>query len=251
MKKTTAEKLAQHHADWTKGVSRPETMTTDFIDAIRNACDESVAKDFYWLPQIYRENATENAQVKVKALLLTKHGVEAIKSLPAIVSTICYREACSEARKSCVLKRDPKMGVVVIDRQTGRVIRVPKTVSLDWSNDDEGSQGHPTVEELEGNLPSPVEVMEKKDMRILLRKVNMELQQMRRQEEANAFRLVCFHGLSALAVAQIVYHCMITDADAPVIKKKAQDKINCIVHRTRKRLLAKFHDDVVDVLQAR
>lgn len=251
MKKTIAENLDRQYVNWIKDGRNPEKMTADFADIIRNACDECVAKEFYWLSCISRENASETAQVKVKTLLLTKHGDEAIKSLPAMVSTICYREACSEARKSCVLKRDQKMGVVVIDKQTGKVIRVPKTVSLDWPNDDEDSHGHPTVEELEGNLPSPVELMEKKDMRILLRKVNIELQRMRRQEEANAFRLVCFHGLSALAVAQIVYHSMIKDADAPSIKKKEQDKINCIIHRTRKRLFVKFQNDVFDVLHAR
>ena len=246
MKKTTAEKLDRHYADWIKDGSRPENMTTEFMDTIRDACDESVAKDFYFLPQMCRENASENGQSKMKILLMTKRGEDAIKSLPAMISTICYREACTEARKSCVIKRDSKTGVIVIDKQTGKVIRVPKTLSLDWKDDDDDTHSHPTIEDLEGNLPSPVDELEKKDQRKLLRKINIELQKMPRQK-ADTFRLVVFAKLSALTVARLVYHSTVKDTDAPSTKKQWQDKIACIVSRTRKHLIKKFHTEAEDI----
>lgn len=246
MKKSTAEKLDRHYADWTKDGSRPKNMTTEFVDTIRDACDESVAKDFYWLPRISQEQASENAQVKIKVLLITKHGAEAIKSLPAMVSTICYREACTEARKSCVIKRDSKTGVVVIDKQTGRVKRVPKTISLDWKDDDDDAHGYPTIEDLEGNLPSPVDELEKKDQRQLLRKINIELQKMPRQK-ADTFRLVVFAKLSALTVARLVYHSTVKDTDAPSTKKQWQDRIACTIRRTKMALVEKFESEAEDI----
>lgn len=236
MKKTTAEKLARHHADWTKGGSRPETMPTDFIDTIRSACDESVAKDFYWLPQIYRENGTENAQAKVKTLLLTKHGAEAIKSLPAMISTICYREACSEARKSCVLKRDPKTGVVAIDKNTGKVIHVPKTISIDCRNEEDDASSRSSTGEPESQTPSPVDELERHDMRQLLRKIDVEINILPKQK-ADVFRLVAYQGYSALDVARIVFHSKVRDTDTAMAKKIEQNRIACIVDRVRRKLI--------------
>jgi len=238
MKKTTVEKLARYHADWTKGGSRPETMTIDFIDTIRSACDESVAKDFYWLPQVCLENASENAQAKIKAWLITKHGDEAIKSLPAMTNTICYREACSEARKSCVVYRDSKTGVVAIDKNTGKVIRVPKNISIDWQGKDEDDDVSSSVSigEPESQTPSPVDELERHDMCQLLRKIDVEINKLPKQK-ADVFRLVAYQGYSALDVARIVFHSKVRDTDTAMAKKIDQNRIACIVDRVRRKLI--------------
>ena len=237
MKKTTAEKLERQHADLTKdGEIQPEQMTPEFVDTIRDACDESVDKDFFWLPQVCRENASENAQAKIKIWLITKHGDEAIKSLPAMISTICYREACSEARRSCILKRDPKTGVVAIDKYTGKVIRVPKTISLDWQKEEVEAPNRTSIEEPESHTPSPLDELERHDMRQLLRKIDVEINKIPKQK-AYVFRLVVYQGYSALDVARIVFHSKVRDTDTAMVKKIEQNRIACIVDRVRRKLI--------------
>lgn len=237
MKKTTAEKLDRQYADLTAdGEIRPENMTSEFGDTIRDACDECVSSDFFWLPQICRENASENAQAKVKTLLLTKHGAEAIKSLPAMISTICYREACSEARRSCILKRDPKTGVVAIDKYTGKVIRVPKTISLDWQNEEVEASNRTSIEEPESHTPSPLDELERHDMQHFLRLIDGALTKLPKQK-AYVFRLVAYQGCSALDVARIVFHSKVRETDAAKVKKIEQNRIACIVDRVRHKLI--------------
>ena len=238
MKKTTAEKLERQHADLTKdGEIQPEQMTPEFGDTIRDACDECVSSDFFWLPQICRENASENAQVKVKTLLITKHGDEAIKSLPAMINTICYREACSEARKSCVVYRDPKTGVVVIDKNTGKVIRVPKTISIDWQiEDDDEASNRTSIGEPESQGASPVDELERHDMQHFLRLIDGALTKLPKQK-ADVFRLVAYQGCSALDVARIVFHSKVRETDAAKVKKIEQNRIACIVDRVRHKLI--------------
>lgn len=238
MKKATIEKLNQYHVDWSKDGSRPEKITK-FLDVIRDACDESVDKDFYWLPQVYRENASENAQVKVKTLLITKNGAGAIKSLPAMISTICYHEACSEARRSCILKRDPKTGVVAIDKYTGKVIRVPKTISLVWQNEEGEASNRTSIEEPESHTPSPLDELERHDMRHFLRLIDGALTKLPKQK-ADVFRLVAYQGYSALDVARVVFHSEVRDTDTAMAKKIEQNRISCIVDRVRRKLIDTF-----------
>lgn len=239
MKMTTIEKLNQHHIDWFKGGSRPEKINAEFVDVIRDACDESVDKDFFWLPQVYRENASEIAQVKIKTWLITKHGDEAIKSLPAMIRTICYREACSEARKSCVVYRDPKTGVVAIDKNTGKVRRVPKTISIDLQNEEDDASSRASTGEPESRAPSPADELERRDMRCLLQKIDAELGRVPKQK-AEVFRLVAYQGYSALDTARIVFHSKISDADTAMVKKKEQNRIVCIIDRIRRKLIDTF-----------
>ena len=241
MKKTTAEKLDRQYADLTAdGEIRPENMTSEFGDAIRDACDECVTSDFYWLPQVCRENASENAQAKIKTWLITKHGDEAIKSLPATINTICYREGCTEARKSCVVYRDPKTGVVVIDKNTGKVIRVPKTISIDWQKEeDDDASNRASIREIESHTPSPVDELERQDMRQLLKKVDVEINKLPKQK-ADVFRLVAYQGCSALDTARIVFHSKVQETDSAVAKKIEQNRIACIVDRIRRRLINTF-----------
>lgn len=257
MKKTTAEKLDRQHAELIEdGGIRPENMTSEFVDTIRDACDECVAKDFYWLPQVYRENASENAQVKVKTLLITKHGDEAIKSLPAMINTICYREACSEARKSCVVFRDPKTGVVAIDKDTGKVIRVPKTISIDWQtdddDDDDGASNRTSIGEPKSHAPSPVDELERKDMRQLLQKIDGEISKLPKQK-ADVFRLVAYQGFSALDAARSVLDSKVQDTDSAAVKKILQNKVSCLCHRIRATLISMFGDEAAElgILQKR
>ena len=248
MKKTTAEKLDRYHADWTKGGSRPETMTINFIDTIRSACDESVAKDFYWLSQVCRENASENAQAKIKARLITKHGDEAIKSLPSMTNTICYREACSEARKSCVVYRDSKTGVVAIDKNTGKVIRVPKNISIDWQGKDEDDDVSSSVSigEPESQTPSPVDELERHDMRQLLRKIDVEINKLPKQK-ADVFRLFAYQGYSALDAARRVLDSKVQDTDSAAAKKILQNKVSCLCHRMRGTLFSIFGNEAAEL----
>ena len=255
MKKTTAEKLDRQYADLTvDGEVRPENMTSEFGDTIRDACDECVTSDFYWLPQVCRENASENAQAKIKTWLITKHGDEAIKSLPAMINTICYREACSEARKSCVVYCDPKTGVVAIDKNTGKVIRVPKNISIDWQGKDEDDDVSSSVAigEPKSQTPSPVDELERHDMRQLLRKIDVEINKLPKQK-ADVFRLVAYQGFSALDVARSVLDSKVQDTDSAAVKKILQNKVSCLCHRMRATLISMFGDEAAElgILQKR
>lgn len=249
MKKTTAEKLDRQHADLTAdGEIRPENMTSEFGDTICDACDECVTSDFYWLPQVCRENASENAQAKIKTWLITNHGDEAIKSLPAMINTICYREACSEARKSCVVYRDPKTGVVAIDKNTGKVIRVPKNISIDWQGKDEDDDVPSSVSigEPESRTPSPVDELERHDMRQLLRKIDVEINKLLKQK-ADVFRLVAYQGCSALDTARRVFDSKVQDTDSAAAKKILQNKVSCLCHRMRAVLFSIFGNEAAEL----
>lgn len=239
MKKATAEKLDRQYANLTEdGGIRFESMTSEFADTIRDACDECVTGAFYWLPQVCRENASENSQAKIKTWLVTKGGDEAIKSLPATINTICYREACSEARRSCVVYHDPNTGTVVIDKNTGKVMRVPKTISIDWQNEDTDADAsnRTSIGEPESQGRSPGDELERHDMRKFVEKLKVEINKLPKQK-ADAFRMAV-QGYSYLEVARTVFNSTVKDTDSDSRKKIDQNRIACIVDRVRRKLIS-------------
>jgi hypothetical protein len=108
---------------------------------------------------------------------------------------------------------------------------------------DDGDEGTSLFERKPSTIPSPADELERKDARRLLHKIDKELDNMPPQKAA-VFRLVVFARMSALSAARCVYHSKVKDTDAP---KEWQDRIACIVSRTRMRLFKKFHVEAEEI----
>lgn len=232
MKKTTSDSLSRLYAESGNGA----VLTGKLADTMRQACEEVVSKDFYWLPQVPRENAAESALCKAKCMLITRRGKDAIRNLPAMLQTLCANEARSEARKSSVASCDPK---------TGLPVRTSRTVPLDGErkqacNAEEDSD-HPHATEVEdaATTTTPADMV---DYRAILRQVDNVIGRMS-VEKATAFRL-SMRGYSALEIADVVFgRTSVSNAD----RKKRQDKVNTLVDRARREVVDKFHKEAMEL----
>lgn len=251
MKKSTAEKLNKEHAKWREKGRRPDAIPGELVAAIQRGCDESVCEDFFWMPQINREHATDVARSKVIDYLVSARG-DAIERLPAFINTVCYHEGSSEARRAYITRRDPKSGKVVMDKETGKVVSTLKVKSGDApldtaSGDGDGDDIKDTLfDRIPSSIPTPAMEVGRADLRGLLKRIGSELRQMP-EKKVRAFMMFVVERRSALEIARVVFHSTVKDADAPSLKKTQQNRIACLVDKIRRRLIANFGMDGVEL----
>lgn len=245
MNKATESKLNCLYGEWVVNGSKPQEMTSDFADTLLCACREEVNQHYYRLNEVYRENIAETVYTRIKKRLYENKN-KPIENIVAFVRTACHNEGVSEADKNQIPKKDHS-GRVEINPETGKAVQISRMTSGDAPvQTDDGDEGVSLFDRTPGKIPSPADELERDDARRLLCKIDKELDNLPRQK-ADVFRLVVFARLSALAVARRVYHSKVQDTDAPSTKKLWQDKIACVVCRTRKHLIKKFQAEAEEV----
>ncbi len=245
MNKATESKLNCLYDEWVAKGSKPQELTSDFADTLLCACREEVNQHYHRLDEVIRENIAETVSCKIKARLYENKG-KPIENIAAFVRSACHNEGVSEAMENQIPKVDAA-GRVEINPETGKPVQISRMTSGDASTPtNDGHEGTSLFEREPSTFPSPVDEVEREDARRLLCKIDKELDNLLRQK-ADVFRLVVFARLSALAVARRVYHSKVKDTDAPSTKKMWQDKIACVVCRTRKHLIQKFQAEAEDV----
>ncbi len=242
MKKTTESKLACLYDEWVAKGSNPQEMTFDFADTLLLACREEVNQHYNRLDEVSRENIAETVCYKIKTRLYENKS-KPIENIIAFVRRACHNEGVSEAQENQIPKKD-SAGRVEINPETGKAVQISRMTSGDAPTPtDDGDEGTSLFERKPSTIPSPADELERKDARRLLHKIDKELDNMPPQKAA-VFRLVVFARMSALSAARCVYHSKVKDTDAP---KEWQDRIACIVSRTRMRLFKKFHVEAEEI----
>ena len=242
MKKTTESKLACLYDEWVANGSNPQEMTFDFADTLLLACREEVNQHYNRLDEVSRENIAETVCYKIKTRLYENKS-KPIENIIAFVRRACHNEGVSEAQENQIPKKD-SAGRVEINPETGKAVQISRMTSGDAPTPtDDGDEGVSLFDRTPGKIPSPADELERDDARRLLCKIDKELDNMPRQK-ADVFRLVMFARLSALDTARRVYTSKVKDTDDP---KVWQDKIACIISRTRKHLIKKFQTEAEDI----
>ena len=245
MNKATESKLNCLYDEWVANGSKPQEMTSNFADTLLCACREEVDQHYIRLDEVIRENIAETVSCKIKSRLYENKS-KPIENFVAFVRRACHNEGVSEAQENQIPKKDGT-GRVEINPETGKAVQILRMTSGDAPTPtDDGDEGRSLFERKSSTIPSPAAELERDDARRLLCKIDKELDNLPHQK-ADVFRLVVFASLSALAVARRVYHSKVKDTDAPSTKKLWQDKIACVVCRTRKHLIKKFQAEAADV----